>query len=89
MENKEGLRLLILMFLCIGLVATINATETPSAVKVFYGGMETLSTLPSTSDPEVISQIEPNMQKCFYGPENSGINLQNDFRFFNIDKKSP
>lgn len=86
MENKEGLRLLILMFLCIGLVATLNATETPSAVTVFYGGMETLS---KTSDPEVISQTALNMQKCFYGHEDSGITLPNDFRFFNIDKKNP
>lgn len=86
MENKEGLRIMIVMLLSIGLGFAMNAAETPLAVKVFYGGMKTLS---ETSDPTVIAQTQLNMQKCFYGYEDSGITLPNDFRFFDIDKKNP
>lgn len=86
MENKESIRQVILTLCLIGgLFIAIHAADTPKAVHVFYEGMKTFS---KSTDPQVIAETELNMKKCFYGYDDSGITLPNDFRFFNIDKKN-
>lgn len=59
---------------------------TPTAVKQFYSGITAMSTCGSIGE---LGQLEQNMANCFFGAEDSGMNLPNDFRFFVHDKDSP
>ena len=66
-------------------VMSAMAVVTPDAVNVFYRGMKTLA---ETRDANAAAATELEMQHCFMGQDNSGLNLPNDFRFFDVDKES-
>lgn len=82
MEQKR----LILVLLLSYIINCSNAQiPVPPAVKQFYSGMEQLATCNSASES---GEIELKMAKCFFGDENSGMNLPNDFRYLEIDAGS-
>lgn len=58
--------------------------QTPAVVRQFYRGIVSMS----SCDKQILSQLELDMKQCFCGHEDSGINLPNDFRFFDWDKNS-
>ena len=61
---------------------------TPMCVKAFYAGMQTLS---EAKDDQAAWDISKSMKECFYGDlatNPSGLDIPNDFRFFNYDKKN-
>ena len=58
---------------------------TPQAVTDFYNGIEKMSDCKSSSE---LGELELNMTRCFFMSDQSGINLPNDFRFFDQDKHS-
>lgn len=60
-------------------------TATPTAVTTFYNGIMLMY---SAQDVSQIGKLEMDMRNCFYGKDNSGMNLPNDFRFFDFDKGS-
>ncbi len=63
--------------------ANAQTTTVPTAVSIFYNG---ITAMYSASNSSTLGQIEMEMRNCFYGKENSGINMPNDFRFFENDK---
>lgn len=90
MENKRYiLRLVILLFTFIlkGNQQLRAELPTPTSVKIFYDGMQKLT---SVADPNTAYYITKEMNECFYGLNISvsGIPLPNDFRFFDYDKKN-
>ncbi len=58
----------------------------PAAVEQFYNGMERMVACNSSAE---ICELEMIMNKCFFGHENSGMNLPNDFKHIDIDAGSP
>jgi len=88
MENKRYV--LIRGILCACVLYTMPAladTPTPASVNTFYEGMKRLSHI---SDENVAYDIEKSMKNCFSGMDISvsGVDLPNDFRFFDYDKKN-
>lgn len=68
------------------IAATIRAeVPTPNAVTRFYSGIAALTNTYNNADA---NKIESRMRNCFEGMMDSGINLSNDFRFFDYDKGS-
>lgn len=90
MENKRcllSLSTLLSIFFIVGCQQLKAEIPTPASVRVFYDGMQKLSTV---ADPNAAYYISKDMNECFYGLNISvsGIPLPNDFRFFDIDKKN-
>lgn len=75
----------LIMLSVFSLSGASQSVRTPDVVTRFYNDMVRLERV--SSDPQV-AEIEMEMQKCFYMPEESGISLPNDFRFFKIDEPS-
>ena len=85
-----GIKSFIKLFISAISVASGGASyaqvSVPQAVKQFYGGMEDMLACSSATE---ISELEISMNKCFFGYEDSGMNLPNDFRYLEIDADSP
>lgn len=68
------------------LVFTTQLSEpTPPVVETYYESMKRLA---SNIDGKSASELELQMKACFFLGRGSGINLPNDFRFFEYDKSS-
>ena len=65
---------------------SLGQIPVPPAVRQFYGGMEQMLACNTTAE---ISELEMSMNKCFFGYENSGMNLPNDFRHIELDAGTP
>lgn len=92
MENKRylliiGLMLFVILLISVNRVLAFgNSSSTPSSVTDFYQGMLKLA---ETYDSNYANDVIGMMKKCFFNAEEgSGIDLPNDFRFFDYDKKS-
>lgn len=58
---------------------------TPLVVTNFYNGIEKMGCCKSTSE---LGELEVSMTRCFFRSEESGVELPNDFKFFDQDKHS-
>lgn len=76
----------LLALLCGGF--SFAEIKTPLSVETFYRGMEQLSKISDINEAEDICR---SMKDCLTGFEesSSGIDLPNDFRTFEYDKKNP
>jgi tetratricopeptide (TPR) repeat protein len=89
MENKRSILTIAALLSYIVCAATTNllGEATPSSVQTFYSCMQRLS---RTTDKNLSHDISKQMKECFYGSEQSvsGIEVPNDFRFFDYDRKN-
>lgn len=82
MEQRLIAPILTLMLALLYSHTVIAQIATPQAVKKFYNGMEQMA---DCSSPAEIGELEMSMSKCFFGYENSGMNIPNDFKYIEID----
>lgn len=68
-----------------GTTANAQGVATPSAVQTFYNGILSMD---AGVTPARLGELEMDMRGCFFGKENSGMNLPNDFRFFDCDRET-
>lgn len=90
MESKTTLLLRKIVIFLAGIlsVGIVQASlPTPAVVETFYQGMENLSKATAINEA---GKIVEDMNKCFWGLDfsSSGMDLPNDFRFFDYDRKS-
>ena len=89
MENKRFvlIKLFALLLSTAAILQAFTKMQTPQSVTDFYKGMEKLA---SVNDPNTAKYICKSMKESFFPIEGSpsGVNIPNDFHFFDYDKKN-